>query len=118
MNPSQVKPEKSLATNTLLKVQQNPLPTDSLYSQLLHNPQHTNTERHQPRRHPYNQHPTQCLLLAADRFVVWTRSGHIQRRVPDHGEALVVARPAVVEEGVECERHVGGAEDDEVEVAE
>jgi hypothetical protein len=38
--------------------------------------------------------------------------------VADVGEFLVVAGPAMVPEGVEGEREVGGTEADEVEVAE
>ena len=36
----------------------------------------------------------------------------------DEADALVVAGPAVVEQGVQCEAQVRAREDDEVEVAE
>jgi len=88
-------------------------------SQLLNNPHNTNAKRDQPRHQTNHQHATQRFLPITDLRVIGTRRGNADiARIADALELLVVAGPAVVEEGVEGEREVAGGEDDEVEVAE
>ena len=98
---------------------------DSIRPQLLHHPHHTDTKRQHPRAHAHEQHAGQGLLVGTDARVIGTGGGDLlDGRVVvgaaggDDGVVLVVAGPAVVEEGVEGEGEVGGGEDDEEEVEE